>query len=217
MNKTSISQHPILENTPLIVVCLLIFDSLHFIFARLMLPYLPPTTSSLYFMGIATLEVALFMKASNRIHFDVLRDHIWFFLGIGFLIAASTILTFMSVAFIDPGTASLLSKSSIIFSLGLGIVWLRERFSGTQTIGAVIAVAGVIIISFQPGDYFRLGSFIVILSSFMYALHTALFKHFGEGMNLADFFLFRLGSTTAFLLVIAVVRDEVLMPVGKPG
>jgi drug/metabolite transporter (DMT)-like permease len=214
VNKTQISQLPIIENTPLIMICLLIFDSLHFVFARLMLPYLPPTTSTLYFMGMATVEVALFMKARNGIHLEVLRDHVWFFLGLGFLVAASTILTFLAVAYVDPGTASLLAKSSIVFSVGLGVVWLRERFTITQTVGAVVAIGGVIIIFFQPGDFFQLGSLIVIVASFMYALHTALFKRFGQGLNLADFFLFRLASTTAFSLLIAVVRDELLLPPG---
>jgi O-acetylserine/cysteine efflux transporter len=206
------SQIRYLENTPLVLTCLLIFDSLHFIWARLLLPYLPPTTSSLYVMGIATFEVALLIRLGGPIRLDVLRDHIWFFLSIGFLVAASTILTFMSVAFIDPGTASLLGKSSIVFGVGLGVIWLRERLTIPQSIGALIAIGGVVILSFQPSDYLRLGSFIVVVSSFMYALHTALSKRYGGHMNLADFFVFRLGSTTAFLLLIAVVRDELLMP-----
>ncbi|MCB9079672.1 MAG: DMT family transporter [Anaerolineaceae bacterium] len=203
-----------LDNTPLIIVSLLIFDSLHFIFARLLLPYFPPTTSSLYVMALATVEVGLFVKLGGVIHFDILRRHLLFFLSVGFLVAASTILTFMSVAFIDPGTASLLGKSSIVFGLVLGILWLKDRFVPVQIAGAIVAILGVVIISFQPGDYWRFGSFIVVVSSLMYALHNALFKRFGGGIPLADFFLFRLAATTFFLLLIALARHEMVMPSG---
>jgi drug/metabolite transporter (DMT)-like permease len=202
----------VLENTPLVVASLLIFDSLHFIFARLLLPYFPATASSLYVMAIATVEVALFIQWRGRIRFSVLREHLWLFLSIGFLVGTSTVLTFMSVEFIDPGTASLLGKSSIVFGVALGVLWLQDRFTITQTVGALIAILGVIIISFQPGDYLRLGSFIVVLASLFYALHTALFKRYGGGIHLADFFLFRLGSTTVFLLVVVLARNELVMP-----
>jgi O-acetylserine/cysteine efflux transporter len=203
-----------LENTPLIVGCLLIFDSLHFIFARLLLPYLPPVTSSFYVMAIATIEVAVFMQLRGGIHFDVLWHHLWFFLSVGFLVAASTILTFMSVAFIDPGTASLLGKSSVLFGVGLGVFWLRERLTPIQTLGTMLAIGGVVIITFQPGDYFRFGSFIVLGASLLYALHNALFKRYGGGMSLIDFFLFRLGCTALFSFVITIARDELLLPPG---
>lgn len=208
------SQLRLLENTPLVVVSLLIFDSLHFIFARLLLPYFPATTSSLYVMAIATVEVAIFIHWRGHIRISVLWENLWLFLTIGFLVGTSTVLTFMSVAFIDPGTASLLGKSSIVFGVGLGVLWLRERFTITQTIGALTAMVGVVIISFQTGDYLRLGSLIVVLASLLYALHTALFKRYGGGISLADFFLFRLGSTTVFLLVVVLARDDLLLPRG---
>ena len=201
-----------LENTPLVMTTLLILDSLHLVFARLLLPYFPPTTSSLYVMAIATVEVALILKIWGNIHLEVLRRKLWFFLSIGFLVGSSTILTFMAVAFIDPGTGSLLLKSSIVFSVGLGVVWLRERLVSIQAIGGIIAIAGVVIITFQPGDYLRFGSLIILVAAFMYALHNALFKRFGGGMSLPDFFLFRLGGTTAFLLLVVIARNEFYMP-----
>lgn len=201
-----------LENTPLVMTSLLILDSLHLVFARLLLPYFPPTTSSFYVIAIATVEVALILKIWGQIHLEVLRRNLWLFLSIGFLVGSSTILTFMGVAYIDPGTGSLLLKSSTVFSVGLGVIWLRDRLASTQTIGAIIAIAGVVIITFQPGDYLRFGSFIMLIAALMYALHNALFKRYGGGMSLLDFFLFRLGGTTAFLLLVVIARNELYVP-----
>ncbi|HEX9922606.1 MAG TPA: hypothetical protein VGD99_08080, partial [Anaerolineae bacterium] len=90
------------DNAPLLLTLLLLLDSLHFIFGRLLLPYLPPATSSFFMFGVATVELVVFMATWNQIRLDILRRHVWFFLGIGLLVGGSTFLTFLSVAYIDP-------------------------------------------------------------------------------------------------------------------
>jgi drug/metabolite transporter (DMT)-like permease len=205
-------QSRLIDNVPLVVIFLLISDSLHFVFARLLLPYLPPTTSSMYVLGLATVEMAIFAVVWGRVRFAVFRRYFWFFLAIGFLVAASTVLTYISVIFIDPGTASLLNKISVLFGVGFGVVWLRERLTTFESIGALVALTGTFIITFQPGDYLHLGSLIVIASALMYALHTALVKRQGGDMSLVEFFLFRLACTTGFLFLFAASRGELIRP-----
>jgi drug/metabolite transporter (DMT)-like permease len=206
------SQNRLINNAPVVVICLLIVDSLHFVFARLLLPHLPPTTSAMYVLGIATVEVAVFMGIWDKINLETFRRHTWFFLNIGFLVAASTVLTYGSVAFIDPGTASLLGKMSTLFSLGFGLIWLRERFTALEWLGVLAAIVGTFVIAFQPGEFLWLGVLMVIVSTFMYALHAALVKRHGQGMGLADFFLFRLVCTTAFLFLFSAGRGELTLP-----
>lgn len=206
------AQSRLINNGPLVVVCLLIVDSLHFVFARLLLPYLPPTTSAMYVLGVATLEVAVFLALWDEINFAVFRRHAWFFVAVGFLVAASTALNYGAVAFVDPGTASLLGKMSTLFSLGFGLFWLRERFSALESLGALIAVAGTFVIAFQPGEFIWLGVLMVVASTFMYALHAALVKRHGHGISLTDFFLFRLACTTVFLLLFSAGRGELALP-----
>ncbi|GAG21251.1 unnamed protein product, partial [marine sediment metagenome] len=99
----------------LLIAALLSVDSLHFVFARLLLSYVSPGVSAMYVMAIATAEVGLLGLAQRRLHLSVLREHRWFLLSIGFLVAASTNMTYEAVSFIDPGTASLLSQASVLF------------------------------------------------------------------------------------------------------
>jgi drug/metabolite transporter (DMT)-like permease len=205
-------QTRLVDNVPLVVIFLLLADSLHFIFARLLLPYLPPATSAMYVLGIATVEVTFISMVWGRVAFNVFRRYAWFFLSVGFLVATSTALTYASVAFIDPGTASLLDKTSILFGLGFGIVWLRERLTPFKSIGALMAIGGVFIIAFQPGDYLRLGTLLVLIATFSYALHAALVKRYGAAMSFIEFFLFRLACTTAFLFLFVTSRGELIRP-----
>lgn len=199
-------------NMPLLFAVLLVVDSLHFIFARALLPHLPPEMSSFLLLGVAAVEVGAYQAARGRLRFDALRLHWRFFAIIGLLVAASTVINYSAVAFIDPGTASLLGKTAVLFSLALGLLWLRERLQAVEVIGAVLAVLGVFIISFQPGDYLRLGSLLVLSSTFCYALHTAIVKRQGEGIDFGDFFFFRVAVTAFFLLIFAAGRGQLVWP-----
>jgi drug/metabolite transporter (DMT)-like permease len=202
----------LVNNRVPLVMALLIVDSLHFVFARLLLPHISPGVSAMYVLGIGTLEVGLFRLVRGRPHFTVLSSNLWFFLVVGFLVATSTNINYEAVAFIDPGTASLLSETSILFGLGFGLFWLREKLNLTQIGGALVALAGVFIITFQPGDYLRIGSLLVLSSALMYAIHAALAKRYAGEIEFLDFFFFRLLCTTGVLFLFALGRQALVWP-----
>ncbi len=203
---------PATTPTVALMAVLLLFDSLHFVFAKLLHAYISPAVSVFYVLGISTIEVGLFALVQKRLHLGALKRHFWFFLAIGFLVAASTNINYEAMAFVDPGTASLLSQTSILFGLGFGVLWLRDRLTRRQIGGALLATAGVFVISFQPGDYLRLGSLMVVGSALMYALHAALAKRHGDAMDFLDFFFGRLLFTTAVLFCFSAARGALAWP-----
>jgi drug/metabolite transporter (DMT)-like permease len=205
----------LIDKAPLVVIGMLLIDGLHFVWARLLLGYLPPLASAFYIMAISTVQVAIFAKVTGRFNITVLRRHWWFFAAIGFLVAASTNLGYSAVAFIDPGTASMLNKSGVIFGLGFGVFWLKDRFNRWQSLGAALAIVGVFTITFQPGDYLRMGAFMVLAGTLMYTLHAALVKRYSVGMSLTDFFLFRLLGATFFLFLFAAGSGNLVWPGGE--
>ncbi|MCP4416607.1 MAG: DMT family transporter [Chloroflexi bacterium] len=216
--KSSQKTNSLLSNVPAIVIVLLLVDSLHFVFARLLLPYLPPVTSSFYYMTVGTIEIGLFAAVRRQINWRIFWDNARFFLIVGFLIASATSMSFAAVAFIDPGTASLIARMNTIFSLGFGIFWLKERLLPGEKVGAVVAVIGVFIISFQSGDasgQLWLGTLLVLSSNFAYSLHAAIVKRNGEELDFTNFFLFRMMASILFLLIFAVLRDEMVWPQGQ--
>jgi drug/metabolite transporter (DMT)-like permease len=196
----------------LLVVPLLIVDSLHFVFARLLLPHISPGVSAMYVLAIGTIEVGVFSLIRGGLHIRVLKRYLWFFLVIGFLVAASTNINYEAVAFIDPGTAALLAETYILFGVALGLFWLGDKLTLPQIGGALVALVGVFIITFQPGEYMRIGSLMVLGSALMYALHAAIAKRYGGGIEFLDFFFFRLLCTTGFLLLFALGRQAVVLP-----
>jgi drug/metabolite transporter (DMT)-like permease len=200
------------RNIPFLVMTLLAIDGLHFVFARALREHMHPVASAVWVMGIGTLEVALYAASQGKLKFDAFRKHPVFFIVIGLLIAISTSINYTAVTFIDPGTAALLSQMSILFGVGLGVLWLRDKLTRQQVLGIAVAIVGVVIITFQPGDFLRLGALMVIVSSLFYALHAAIVKRYGSKIEFAEFFFWRLAVTTGFLLLSAGVQGQLTVP-----
>ncbi len=201
--------------TSLLIALLLVVDSLHFVFARLLLPQVSPAVSVTYIMAIASLEMLVFALITGRLSLAGFRGRLGTFLAIGFLVAASTNINYEAVAFIDPGTASLLAQTGTIFGLGLGVAWLGDRLNKRQLAGAGLAIAGVFVMEYQAGEYLRYGSLLVLVSTFMYALHSAITKRFAEGIDFTGFFILRLVYTTFFLALFSWWRGALTLP--QPG
>jgi drug/metabolite transporter (DMT)-like permease len=185
---------------------LLLVDSLHLVFARSFVPYFEPVISATLVLGVGTVLIGIYGLWRGELHLASLRRHFWFYLSVGFLVGASTAMSYSAVAFIDTGTASMLAKTSTLFSIVIGLWWLREQLHRLQIVGALLALAGVMLITFQPGDIFRWGALLILGSSLMYAYHAALVKRYGAQMGFIDFFFFRLLFTTLTLGVIALMR-----------
>ncbi len=185
-----------------LITALLMVDSLHFVFARLVLPYIAPPLSVLYVLGIATIEVGMFGFVTGKLRWIYLQRYWGMFAAIGVCIGVSTIINYQAVAYIDAGTAAMLGKSTILFGLGFGIFWLGDRLSRLQIIGSAIAILGLVVITFQPGDFMRLGALLIISSTLLYSFHTALSKRYGQEMDLTNFFFYRLLFTSIVLLLI---------------
>lgn len=203
--------------TAALVTALLLLDSLHFVFARLLLPHIAPGVSALYVMLVSTLEVGAFGVLTRRLHWQTARKHLGLFIAIGALIGVSMMANYEAVAFIDPGSASLLNQTSILFNLGFGFFLFHDRLNPRQLAGAAVAVAGVFVIAFQPGDYLRLGALIAVASAFMYALHAALSKlvldkRQNDTVDFVDFFFFRLLFTAAALACLSAIRGALALP-----
>lgn len=191
---------------------LLMIDSLHFVFARALIPYFDPAISATLVMVVATLQVGVYGWYKGVLSLSILFRHFRFFAVIGACVAVSTVLTYASVNYIDAGTASMLGKMTTLFSLIIGVVWLRERLRPTQLIGALVAIGGVLVISFQPGDVLQFGSFLVVISTASYAFHTAVVKRSGGEMDFLNFFFYRLLLTTACLILIVLSRPAAWTP-----
>ena len=196
----------------LVIPLLLIIDSLHFIFARLLHPLSPPIVSVFFVLLIATIEVGIFGALRRELNFSDIKRKWWLFATIGVLIAGSTVINYQAVEFIDPGIASLLAQTGAVWAVLFGLIWLRDDLNRSQGIGGVLALTGVFIVNYKAGDYVQLGSLLVVLSAAMYALHSALTKKFSEDIGLTTFFFARLVTSTAAIFLFSTFSGSLSWP-----
>jgi len=190
----------------------LLFDSLHFIWAAMMVPYVSAEIAAPFVMSIATIEIGLYGLITKRLSLEPLRKHFWFFAAIGFMIGASTYTGYLAVHFIDAGTTSLLSKSGVIFSVALGLIWLRERFTPLQIIGTLIAVIGTFVIAYQSDARLQWGTLIMLAGTFAYTCHFAVVKRYGSEMDFVNFLFYRMLLTALFLILLSGTRGTLSWP-----
>lgn len=196
----------------LLIPVLLVIDSMHFVFARLLAAHIAPDSGAMYVLGIAAAQFALYAVVTRQLDWQVLRRHLGFFLLIGLLIGASTSLNYTAITFIDAGTAAMLAKLSTLFGVIFGLVWLGERFTPWQAVGAVLALIGAFLVAFQPGDYLRLGALMLVGSTLMYAWHAAIVKRYGGQIDFLNFLVFRMATSALTLFLLAAARQKLVLP-----
>ncbi len=194
------------------LVVLLTVDSLHFVFGRIFAPLVSPFVSAFFVLGIAALEIGIYLAIRRKIDLHLLRKHFKFFATIGALVASATVFSYTAVTYIDAGTASLLSRFSTVITLALSYFWLREELTRKEWIGAAISVIGAFIISFQPSDVLRIGSLFILASIVAYSLHIAVVKRYGDDIEFGNFFLYRVSMTALFLALFLGISGEVALP-----
>ena len=192
--------------------CVLLFDSMHYIFAFLLVPYVSPDISAAYVMAIAALQIGVYAAVTRKLSFAALRENFWFFATIGALIGVSTYLGYLAVTFIDAGTAAMLGKIAIVFSVALGIMWLGERFTKIQLGGTALAILGTFIIAWQPDARLQWGALLVIFGTLCYATHFAVVKRYSDEIDFVNFFFYRLLSTAVILLLMSAGRGVLSWP-----
>lgn len=198
-----------------LLTLLIFFESLHFVFAKLLENQnLPATFAAAMVLSASALEMGIFGLWTRKLTLAGLRRNFWFFVAVGFLVAASTLLSYESVRYINPGIASVLGRVTTLFNLIFGIILLHERLTKGQLIGGAVAIIGAVVIVFQPGDYLRLGSVIVLGSSILYALHALIVKRWGGEMEFVEFFFYRVFFTSLFLVSFAAARQQMILPTG---
>lgn len=98
------------------------------------------------------------------------------FLIMGFCQAGASWTFFYGVTLIDPTVAAFFGRASAIFSLTLGIVFLKERLTRSEVIGIACSILGAMVITWRGGDLKFVGMLMIVASTAFFALFTFIGK-----------------------------------------
>jgi bacterial/archaeal transporter family protein len=137
------------------------------IFAKLGLQDIDPTlATTLRSLIMALFLVAITMALGKFEHFalSVYSARQWSLIILaGIAGAVSWLFYFLALRDGDASAVAAIDRLSLVFVVGLAILFLGEKLSAQVVIGAFLMALGAILISLKPSDFARLGAVVIQL------------------------------------------------------
>jgi len=112
----------------------------------------------------------------NKVALSRLKPHWKWLLALGCSSMIANYLFFSAIGLGDPTVISFFSRATTIFALLMGVVLLRERMTQLQWLGALIAVTGAGLMTYQGGHLIWLVLAFSLSASFFHALTSYIAK-----------------------------------------
>ena len=152
-----------------------ILASIAFIIIKILLQEIHFASLLLYEFMIGTILlffVILFKYKGFPIK-KLLRKEILF---AGLFIGGASICWIYSIDVLGPTTTSFIAKLNIPFSILLGIIVFKESFNYKEILGIIIALIGVIIISYSKNIVIMISALVTVLQAILYSFHSLTVK-----------------------------------------
>ncbi len=153
--------------------------AISFIFSKAALNQIHFVQFGLVWFAMGTLWLLAYILVSGdlkEIRSLRAQGHLYTFL-VGLFEALGTVFFYIALKQVDnPAIVSFLGNAGPVFVTIFGILLLREKYSGLELFGVVLAIFGIFTISFQGGgvlkNLFLQGTEWIILASLMFASGT---------------------------------------------
>jgi len=155
----------------LLAILAVFLSALAPVFTAIVVEDMEPLVASFYWFLSASFW-SLFLLLPSRAYADAIpafkanKKNLSMF---GAFAALSVILFFYSIEAIGPAVTSFLNNIAVIVMVFLSVIFLNERFETAEMVGAVVAIAGVCMITFSPIEYLGGKAVCIVGASFAYA------------------------------------------------
>ncbi|MBI3033715.1 DMT family transporter [Candidatus Woesearchaeota archaeon] len=189
------------------------FVSSSFVFTKYLLGYVgPEMLMMLWFLSAAVFSALLAYIKTRQNPLANARKFWKEGLIIGFFNAVSAILWILAIKSIGPSLTSFLLRFMTLFMIILGIIYLKERLSSLEALGAVISIAGALVISFRAEESLLPGFIIAVVAALSIAIQEFIAKLYVP--RIKPYTLTSVRTTyTAMLLFLYVSATGKLSPV----
>lgn len=102
---------------------------------------------------------------------------------IAFFVFIGGLLFTYGIWFSGPTTATFVIQFTTVFTVIFGVVFLKERFTGIESIGIVLAVVGLLVISYENVELQLLSLVILLLGALSFALSNVISKVYVKNVD----------------------------------
>lgn len=140
-----------------------------------------PEMAALFGVGFAFLVVTPFflssVKRRKKVTLTIKRDGHILLIGT-FSNAMGIVLYYYALKQTDLGPAAILIKTTVLYNVILGVVFLGERFKDREIFGIGLSIVGIYLISTLQGQINWISAFCILLSAFLFAIQSYLIKKY---------------------------------------
>jgi drug/metabolite transporter (DMT)-like permease len=161
-----------------------------YIFSKAALNEVHLSQFGLYWFTIASvLNIGWLVYRKHHRFLNVLtRKQKQALLTLGILEIITTSFFYLSIQIIpDPAVTSFLGNLYPVILTGMGVLFLKEKFSGMESLGAVLALIGAFVVGFRGGttlsELFIPGAGVVLLNALFAAIASVVVKMNVRGMS----------------------------------
>jgi len=129
--------------------------------------------------------------------FKIPRHWIPLTILMGVFEVVATFLFFYTIRLMNPAVASFYGNISIVMTVLLGIIFLKEHFTVLEALGGLILGIGVVLMTYKSGKMVFIGFLLILLLSLLFSINTILLK-----VSLRDVHPLAFSSYRTFLLFI---------------
>lgn len=177
----------------------------YFIFTKLSFNYYNVFTTVVFWFGSSAIVSFLVILFSRRLAgYKILKKHWRLIIIYGIFASGSVLTSFYSLQLLGPSLTGFLAKLTVLSVIGMGVVFLKEKFNALEIISAAVVMLGVFLISFSKGEYITTGILVIIIHSIIFAISRYIVK--AKMANIEPFFIvhFRALTITVFVLIFSL-------------
>ncbi|TGM47746.1 DMT family transporter [Leptospira biflexa] len=169
--------------------------------------HLSPEMAAFFGVGFAFFVVTPFFLSSakrrTKVILTIRRDGLILLIGT-LSNAMGIVLYYYALKQTDLGPAAILIKTTVLYNVILGVVFLGERFKDREVFGIILSIFGIYLISTLQGQINLISASCILISAFLFAIQSYLIKKYIPEILGLEYAYLRLFLLCVFFLLYAL-------------
>ncbi len=161
--------------------------------AKAVVAVIAPETLVFYLFVFAFI-ISLFplgVKGQREIIGAVRKEQLLLIIRLAVLYSAAIFFSWTALVHLEPATQSFLSRIKVFITVLLAIVILKEKLYRAEIIGALLAVAGIVLLKFKAGSAVSSGITLMLISALLFSSAEIMLKAKIKDIHPTLFLFFR--------------------------
>jgi len=134
------------------------------------------TTATLWFLSAAVYSFVILLLSGNFGKIKKVRKDIKDILTVGILTFIGIVSSWYALTLLEPGMYSFLFQISVLAVVISGVFYLKEKFNYQEGLGGIIAVFGVLLLTFTKGHIALIGLFFILIHAVFFSIYNVIIK-----------------------------------------